>query len=102
MRNTRCFCTVFAAPIRPALQLRVRTTGTSPWHFCPGLTSGIHPGYQVFDAAEKTIAMGRGGMLEADVAPGQAIDLTLVVPALSTPGRYRLLVDLVEEGHCWF
>ena len=36
------------------------------------------------------------------MAPGESIELTLVVGALREPGRYRLVVDLIEEQHCWF
>jgi hypothetical protein len=35
------------------------------------------------------------------VEPGQLHETTLVLPRL-TPGRYRVIIDMVEEGHCWF
>ena len=35
------------------------------------------------------------------MGPGQLYVATLVVP-LPGPGRYRLIADVVEEGHCWF
>jgi hypothetical protein len=40
--------------------------------------------------------------MEKDVEPGESVDLTLVVPPLRNPGRYRMLVDMVDESHCWF
>ena len=33
---------------------------------------------------------------------GQSIELTVVIPAVHVPGRYRLWVDMVDEQQCWF
>lgn len=40
--------------------------------------------------------------LPADVAPGEALSLTLDVEAPERPGSYALVVDLVQEGVAWF
>jgi hypothetical protein len=82
--------------------VRVRNIGGRSWDMRPGMTAGTHLGYILLDDKENWVATGRSGLLEADVPPGEAIDLTLVVAPISRPGRYRLLVDLVDEGHCWF
>ena len=39
---------------------------------------------------------------DATVPPGGHIDLTLSLPALDIPGRYRLRVDMVDEQHAYF
>jgi hypothetical protein len=44
---------------------------------------------------------GRAGMLDRVVAPGERIQVVMIVPPLPR-GDYRLLVDMIEEGHCWF
>jgi hypothetical protein len=41
-------------------------------------------------------------MFDAEVAPGESIDLTLPVPAPRVPGRYLLTADLIDEQHCTF
>ena len=47
------------------------------------------------------MATDRAGLFDAVVEPGQGIDLTLALPALQA-GRYRLLVDMIDEEQCWF
>ena len=42
-----------------------------------------------------------GKMPSKTVGPGQEIELVAAVPPLPA-GRYRLRIDLVEEGHAWF
>jgi SAM-dependent methyltransferase len=44
---------------------------------------------------------GRAG-LPHDVAPGQTVACELTVTAPSTPGKYQLEIDLVQEGVTWF
>ncbi len=84
------------------LRVRVRNTGIKSWRLRPGTNAGIHAGFGLWDSDGRCVANGRAGLLDAEVAPGQSIDLTLVVPALHKPGRHRLLVDMVDEQHCWF
>jgi SAM-dependent methyltransferase len=42
------------------------------------------------------------GFLPKPVAPGETVHVRLRVQAPSTPGRYLLEVDLVQEHICWF
>ena len=45
----------------------------------------------------------RSGLFHAAIVPGQSVDLTLALPALPGPGRYRLFVDLCDEQQlCFF
>lgn len=85
-----------------AFRVRFRNKGTGTWRFRASPTGGIHAGYLVHDDQGREVARGRGGFLDRDVPPGEAMELTLVLAPIPNPGRYRLLVDLVEEGHCWF
>jgi hypothetical protein len=34
--------------------------------------------------------------------PGQRVDLAVTCPAITEPGQYSLLVDMVNEGNFWF
>jgi hypothetical protein len=84
--------------------LRVRCTNTSvkPWHFHPSSNAGIHVKYHLFDPDDEGLTEGSAGRFFATVAPGEHIDLTLVLPRLFRPGRYTLRVDLTDEQHASF
>ena len=56
----------------------------------------------VSDERAAVAAMGQAGLFDAEVAPGASIDLTLPVPALRRPGRYTMMVDMIDEQHCNF
>ena len=34
--------------------------------------------------------------------PGQAIDIAFVVPSFPSPGKYRILIDMVDPKQGWF
>jgi hypothetical protein len=85
-----------------ALALRVCNTSIMSWRLRPENNAGIHASFTLFDAQGGTVAEGRAGLFDAEVAPGASIDLTLVLPAVNRPGKYRLVVDMVDEQHCSF
>ncbi|MBI3409362.1 MAG: tyrosine-protein phosphatase [Planctomycetes bacterium] len=85
-----------------AFRVRVRNTGRAVWHIRAVKGAGTHLGYQIFGPNLSEPLEGRAGMLDRDVSPGQTWEVTLVLPPFSQAGSYRLLVDLVEEKHCWF
>jgi protein tyrosine phosphatase (PTP) superfamily phosphohydrolase (DUF442 family) len=85
-----------------ALRVRVHNTGTKPWRFRPDTSAGIHVGFTLWDPAGRVRAVGRSGLFDAEVVPGKSLDLQVLLPALKQPGRYSLLVDLVDEQHGWF
>jgi protein tyrosine phosphatase (PTP) superfamily phosphohydrolase (DUF442 family) len=82
-------------------RVRARNTGTGDWRMRANPQSGVHLGYQVWDG-DALLAEGRGGMFDREVAPGAAVSITLVLRPLPRAGRFRLLIDMVEEQHCWF
>jgi hypothetical protein len=84
------------------LRVRVRNTGVKTWHFKPETNAGIHVRYVLWDDNDQQVASARSGLFHTAVPPGQSIELTLALPALTRPGRYRLLVDMVDEQQCWF
>jgi hypothetical protein len=84
------------------LALRVRNTSIKSWRFRPETNAGIHAQFTLFDEHGAIIHEGRAGLFNAVVAPGECIDLTLVLPAIARPGKIRLFVDMVDEQHCSF
>jgi hypothetical protein len=104
----RCSLQPLAIPDRircgePAL-LAVRVTNTSAgsWRLCAGNNAGVHIGFILWDSADRTVATGRSGLFDAEVVPGESIELQLALPVLKTPGRYHCLIDMVEESQGWF
>jgi protein tyrosine phosphatase (PTP) superfamily phosphohydrolase (DUF442 family) len=85
-----------------AVRVRCHNTSVRPWYFRPGSNGGIHALAILCDARDNFVGTERAGLLRAVVAPGQSIDLTMVLPAVRTPGRYQLQLDLVDEQHCSF
>jgi hypothetical protein len=83
-------------------RVRCRNTSGRPWHFWPRVNAGVHATFVVTDAWGRTLTVGRAGLFEAEVAPGDSIDLTLPVPALHVPGLYTLAVDMMDEQQCSF
>jgi hypothetical protein len=85
-----------------ALRVRVHNTSLKTWRLRPGSNAGIHAAFSLCDDRDRCVAMGRAGLFDAEVAPGQSIDLTLALPAVHTPGTYRLVVDMIDEQQCMF
>lgn len=85
-----------------AVHMRCRNDSMEAWHLCEDANAGIHAGFNLYDAEDRQLASGRSGLFAADVPPGGSIDLTVPVPALGAAGKYRLLVDLVDERRGWF
>ena len=104
----RCELTLVDAPTwaprgKPtALALRVRNTSIKAWRLRPEKNAGIHALFILYNANGAAVCEGRAGLFDAEVDPGATIDLTLALPAVAQPGKYRLVVDMVDEQHCSF
>jgi protein tyrosine phosphatase (PTP) superfamily phosphohydrolase (DUF442 family) len=85
-----------------AVRIRARNTSDRPWRLRPGLNAGVHAGFILWDACDRQVANGKAGLLDAEVPPGKDTCITVPLPALKEKGRYRLLVDMVDEQHSWF
>jgi protein tyrosine phosphatase (PTP) superfamily phosphohydrolase (DUF442 family) len=80
-------------------RVRFRNGSRSIWQVRPTKTAGVHVFFHVYDANGDGVAEGRAGMLDASVAPGECLDVTMVLPPLAA-GWHWLQVDLIEEYHC--
>jgi rhodanese/phosphatase family protein len=83
-------------------QLRLRNTSRDTWHFQTHSVAGVHLGYRLWDEREREVGGGRAALFEADVPPGQTIDVTVVVSPIHQPGRYRLVIDMAKGYYFWF
>lgn len=106
--RNRCAITMLEAPAllrrgEPAVyRVRIRNTGLETWRLLPDSNAGHHCVFVVTSENTAPVASGRFGRYESAVGPGESVDIRLVVPPLGKSGRYRLLVDMADERHCWF
>jgi hypothetical protein len=103
----RCEIRILVPPIivqgKPfTVRARFRNTSIRPWHLSAGRNAGVHGSYLLWDPLGNVVVSDRSGLFDADVAPGESIDLTLAFPGLRSSGKYRLQVDMVGEQHCVF
>jgi protein tyrosine phosphatase (PTP) superfamily phosphohydrolase (DUF442 family) len=83
-------------------RVRVHNRSIRTWPLRTGKSAGVHLGYQVLNQQGQGLGDGRAGQFEADVPPGQPIELAIPMPALPPGGPYTVLIDMIEEQHCWF
>jgi protein tyrosine phosphatase (PTP) superfamily phosphohydrolase (DUF442 family) len=104
----RCTLELLAAPawVRRGepfvVRVRAHNTSIKPWRLRPGSGAGIHARCLLLDDEARAVFVERAGLFDAAVAPGESIDLTLALPAVRQPGRYLLVVDMIDEQHCSF
>jgi Tyrosine phosphatase family len=91
-------------PVAKPFALRFRMTNTSleTWRLQPETNAGFHARFVLWNDDDQQLAAPRAGLFREEVPPGGTIDLTLAFPALKSPGRYRVMVDMVDERQCWF
>jgi SAM-dependent methyltransferase len=84
--------------------LRITNTGSVTWKARGRRFGGqVTCGLKICDATGNVLREDLGRTpLPGDVAPGQAIDIEITVPAALPPGDYRLKYDMVVEGVTWF
>jgi hypothetical protein len=85
-----------------AARFRAHNTSVQSWRMRPGYSAGVHMGYLLIDDQSRCAALGRAGLQAALVPPGKSIDITVALPAVRAPGKYTLLVDMVDEQQGWF
>ena len=83
------------------LAVNVRNGGSETWPSTD--KSGITLGNHWLDIDGNTVKWKDGCVpLPLDLTPGSTARLDLLVTAPDVPGRYRLELDLAEEGIIWF
>ena len=90
----------FGRPV--AARFRVTNCSGQPWTFRKQSNAGVHLRYSIAKPEAIKEREGGAGFFDATLAPGESIDLTLALPALRDPGRYRLVVDMYDCKMGWF
>ena len=93
-----------ARGIRGQMRFRATNTSPQPWRFRSDGNRGVHLGakVQMFEPSIKKEFELRGGLQDLTVAPGESVNLKIEIPPALEPGRYKFLVDLVDESVKWF
>jgi hypothetical protein len=88
------------------LTVRTRVENLSTRHFPATATYGrrlVRLGAQLCSADGELITRDFARAdLPNDIGPGAGADVIVNLPPLATPGRYRIKLDLVNEGVDWF
>jgi len=92
-------------PLRAGVTVHGRAelenAGTAAW--TPGGEEQISVSYHWLDSLGNPIVWGGiFSPVQRPVAPGERVELYFAVAAPIPPGRYRLSLDVVAEGRCWF
>lgn len=83
-------------------RFRVHNRSIATWHFRQNVNCGVHLHFNLLSENGKEGDTGGAGYFNADVAPGESIDLTVSIPPLRVPGKYQMTVDMADEQCCWF
>jgi hypothetical protein len=84
-----------------ACRVEVENAGTVPWRSANG--AGVHVAYHWLDPRGNPIVWSPAySPLPHAVAPGERAEVPVLIRAPIPYGRYRLALDLVDEGRLWF
>jgi hypothetical protein len=82
-------------------RVEVENAGSVTWRSAGGL--GVHVAYHWLDPRGNPIVWSPAySPLPVSVAPGERADVPVFIRAPIPYGRYRLALDLVDEGRFWF
>jgi hypothetical protein len=82
-------------------RVELQNTGVVAWDSREGY--GICLGYHWLDPlGNPTVWDGLLTAFPRVIAPGERVDAPLTVAGPTPPGHYRLALDLVDGGRCWF
>jgi len=86
------------------LAVRVTNTGNTLWLHAPRAAGGhVALGGHLRDGSGALVEQDLfRAPLPRDVGPGESVEVPCSFPAPDAPGRYRVELDLVDEGITWF
>lgn len=91
----------FRAGTKASVPVELENAGAAAWRSLPG--TGVYLSYHWLDLRGNAIVWAGSFMsLPRPVAPGERLTVPLDLRAPLRPARYRLALDLVDEGRAWF
>jgi hypothetical protein len=91
----------FRAGAPASVPVELENAGTAAWRSLPG--AGVYLTYHWLDLRRNPIVWaGAFIALPRPVEPGELLTIAVDTRAPTPPGRYRLAIDLVDEGRAWF
>jgi hypothetical protein len=84
------------------LQVRSYNSSASPWKLRAANNAGIHCCAIVNDANGQCASVSKSGLYDAEVPAGGHVNLTLAMPPIWQKGKYRLIVDMIDEQQGFF
>jgi hypothetical protein len=67
-----------------------------------GNNAGIHCCAIVNDQHGQCVSCSKSGLFDAEVLPGQHVDLTFAMQPIRQKGIYHLLIDMIDERQGFF
>src|SRR5687768_12981737 len=87
---------------RAVVSVELENVGAAVWRPGESRTAGIKLGYHWLDERGNAIVWdGLRTELGREVAPGERVRIEAALRGPIPPGRYRLAIDLVDEGRFW-
>jgi hypothetical protein len=91
----------FRAGAPATVPVELENAGSATWRSLPG--AGVYLSYHWLDLRGNAIVWaGAFVALPRPVAPGERLTVSVDTRAPIPPARYRLAIDLVDEGRAWF
>jgi hypothetical protein len=91
----------FRAGAQATVPVELENAGTAAWRSLPG--AGVYLAYHWLDLRGNAIVWaGAFIALPRPVEPGERLTVPIELRAPIPPARYRLAIDLVDEGRAWF
>jgi protein tyrosine phosphatase (PTP) superfamily phosphohydrolase (DUF442 family) len=87
---------------RAPARFRVTNRSGLPWRFAREPNVGVHLHYCVIRPDALKGQEGGVGFFDDTLSPGESLVLTVPLPAIPVPGRYRLIVDMFDCRMTWF
>jgi len=81
----------------PTIVVRAHNLSRSTWEFKTGTVTGIYVRTVVATPKGQAVAVVRAGRIEARVAPGESIDVSVALPVFHEQGAHRIVVDLADR-----
>jgi protein tyrosine phosphatase (PTP) superfamily phosphohydrolase (DUF442 family) len=86
------------------LHFRATNTSQQPWRMNSKRDQGVHLGARVLlsEPSGGQLIELRGGFRDLILAPGESVVLNIEIPPLFESGRYKVVVDMVDDKVHWF